>query len=139
MNNGEKNKSTAVGEAMERYPRVLLVDDDVVFGRMMMKVAQREKITLTYFSSVEEVKEKLDEFKFDVAIIDYFLEKTSGTQLKEFLETQVKGVPVILISSEASEKLSHWSGNNIISKSKGPYEILYSSFTEAAKVNQQTT
>ncbi len=106
-------------------PRILLVDDDIVFGKIMMKIAHREQIPLTYYSSVKDIA-KLSHFDFDLGIFDYDLGAITGLQLTEFLERYLRTVPIILISQYRHIDPKFWpaSVKEFVPKSAGAYGIL---------------
>ncbi len=110
-------------------PRILLVDDDVVFGKIMMKIAHREQIPLVYYSSVKEIS-KLSHFDFDLGIFDYDLGAITGVQLTDFLERYLRKLPIILISQYRHIDPKYWpaSVKNFVPKSVGAYGILNFAF-----------
>lgn len=106
-------------------PKLLLVDDDLIFGKVMQKIAGQAGIQLTYFSSVKGL-EKLSSLNIDIGLVDYDLGSITGLQLARFLENYLSQLPVILISQYKHINLAHWPKSVIgfVPKSNGSYGIL---------------
>ena len=107
-------------------PHVVLVDDDPVFGRLLQKVAEKERMHLTIISSPREAYRALPTMRFDVGLFDYDLGVVTGIQLCNYLQQEGREVPVLLVS--CSEKAEKWkwpaSIRKYVSKNVGPYTIL---------------
>jgi len=106
-------------------PRILLVDDDVVFGQIMLGFAKEQNLALTYCRSTEQVS-RLTQFNFQLAVIDYDLGAITGIQLSHFLERFLYSIPVILVSQYREINRSPLPPciREFIHKSAGPSEIL---------------
>ena len=107
---------------------ILLVDDDPLFGKIMLAIASKQNVRLTYFRSPREAYQQLPSLRFDVAIIDYHLGLVNGIQLSNFLENFAKQIPVVLISGKNGDQIKDgpWPNNiqDFISKTTNPEEIL---------------
>ena len=116
--------SQRLTEKLVPIPKVLLVDDDETFGKIMSRIAHREGIPLTYFSSVKQFG-KLTKMNFDVAVIDYDLGVITGLQLSEILERYLQRIPVILVSQYRHIDPKMWPKcvRNFVNKANGPYQI----------------
>lgn len=121
--------SQKLNERQLPVPRVLLVDDDETFGKIMARIAQREGIPLTYFSSVKEFN-RLSKLNFDVAIIDYDLGTITGLQLSEIIERYLQKIPVVLVSQYRHIDPKYWPRcvRNFVHKAVGPYQIFAALF-----------
>jgi two-component SAPR family response regulator len=110
-------------------PRILLVDDDVIFGKIMQKIAQREHIPLTYYSSVRSLSQ-LTQFNYDIGLFDYDLGPITGLQLTDFLERYLQEMPIVLISQYKQIGGRSWPNSvvNFVPKSVGSYGILNAAF-----------
>lgn len=113
-------------ESTARPPRILLVDDDPVFGRIMGKVAERERVPLTYIHAVEEL-DSMNSRDFDLGIFDYDLGPITGVQLSGLLDRYLGKIPVILISQYKHLERRSWPSNvkEFISKTEGAYGIIH--------------
>ncbi len=56
----------------KKLPRILVVDDEPVFGKIIAEAARRSGMEVTVCKSVEELA-KCKDWRFDVAILDYDL------------------------------------------------------------------
>jgi two-component SAPR family response regulator len=117
-------------------PRILLVDDDVIFGKIMLKIAQREQIPLTFYSSVKALGQ-LSHLQADVGLVDYDLGSITGIQLTDFLERYLQEIPIILISQYRHIGSKHWPNSvvDFVPKSVGSYGILNAAFRVHASRN----
>ena len=115
-------------------PRILLVDDDVTFGKIMKKMAERLELPLQYCSSVNELA-ALSKPNYDIGIFDYDLGTVTGLQLSDIVERYLGKIPVLLVSSYARIEPKKWpdSVKGFVPKSKGFYAIL----SEACRVFQE--
>jgi DNA-binding response OmpR family regulator len=74
--------------------RIFLLDDDPIFCRLMERVAKKQHLELTHCSSLAELGSRQGHRDFDVAIVDYYLENLTGTDIACLFQDK----PVILIS-----------------------------------------
>jgi CheY-like chemotaxis protein len=84
-----------------RSPRILLVDDDPIFGRVMTAVATALGFDVRYVDEADGVLRGHHALGCDVLIVDYDLGELSGVELAERLCNDLDGAPVILVSSTA--------------------------------------
>ena len=75
--------------------QLLLIDDDAIFGKTMLKAAKEADVHLTHLSSVEDVERLPKPLPFDAAIVDYYLDGTTGVEAVKKVGGEL---PVILIS-----------------------------------------
>ncbi len=108
-----------------RLPRLLLVDDDPAFGRIMIKFSERADLQLTYCPAAQDLA-RIYFNNIDIAIVDYDLQNISGIQLTQSLLVHGKSLPVILISAYKQPVVPLWANNVIrfVHKSAGPIGIL---------------
>jgi PleD family two-component response regulator len=118
-------------------PRVLLIDDDPTFGKMMMRAARAKNVPITYCKNLVEFR-KLKNFDFDVFIVDFDLGEVNGSELTRYMEQFSKEeIPTILISQTNQTDSNSWASTirEFVHKRVGPYAILDAAF-EAHEVNQ---
>lgn len=79
-------------------PKILLVDDELSFCKVMARVARNNGTPLMHVSSLDQLKFSSD-FEFDVAVVDYDLGAITGFEMSTYIESCVtREVPIILIS-----------------------------------------
>jgi len=117
-------------------PRILLVDDDPTFGKIMKRSSQAKGIDIVTCSSVEEFSQ-LKNWDFDVIIMDYDLGAVTGFELTSYMEQYTEDdLPVILVSQTKQNDPKTWPTTirEFVHKSLGPFAILDAAF-EAHEVN----
>jgi len=117
-------------------PRILVVDDDPTFGRIMQQAASKKGSALSYCKSIDELS-KLQSWDYDVIVMDYDLGSITGFELTTYLEkfTSVEA-PVILVSQAKLRGSQKWPQTirEFVHKGLGPFAILDAAF-EAHEVN----
>lgn len=79
--------------------RVLLIDDDRIFGKIIQTAASELGMKLDTLVDAPS-KRKIPAMKqYDLVLLDYDLEGTTGFALAEQMNKLLPNVPVILISS----------------------------------------
>lgn len=108
-------------------PSLLLIDDDMIFGKTLAMMASKEGISLSYFQCPEQVP-PLAFHQADMILVDFELEKMTGLQLISVLEHFLNLPPVLLISSYFKIDKSKWpvSVLNFVPKCLGPVHLLES-------------
>ena len=79
-------------------PRVLVVDDQADVRTMISIVLRIHHFEIIEAESAASALKLFEEASFDLAIVDIFLQGTSGSDLITTLRTRVPGLPVIAIS-----------------------------------------
>ena len=109
--------------------KILLVDDDKNFCKLIKEIARLQGLKLDYFhsfidlSSLQRIKE------YDLAIFDYLLEGPNGFEIAEYVDHFYESFPVFLISSKKDlllQKDYPQSIRQFISKDKGSDFIIKS-------------
>ncbi|RYZ85406.1 MAG: response regulator, partial [Proteobacteria bacterium] len=87
------------------------------------------KIEVTHIASLKQVKKQKSLEGFDGVIVDYDLDTTTGFVVAEFLNTQAKNKPVVMVSSttrpegeKLTEKLPNIKG--FVSKWSYPADFM---------------
>lgn len=109
-----------------RKPRILVIDDDDKFGRMMAHIACNNGLILNHFPSLEDAGQELLA-DADVVVIDYDLGGESGVGVSRTLERHHRQKPVLLISaSQDAMRDTAWPANirSFVAKSMGPFSVL---------------
>jgi DNA-binding NtrC family response regulator len=106
-------------------PNILLVDDDEIFGKVMVAMARDKGLSLTYVQSVRDAYH-LSEREFDIAIVDYDLGIVNGIQLASFFEKHLKPQMVILTSAHSGIEKKDWPAliKGFLPKGNGAASIL---------------
>ena len=110
-------------------PRVLLLDDDPIFCKLIKKVAQRNGIPLAICSRLADFGREPEHRDFDVAVIDYYLEDLKGPQIVWLLDER----PVVMVSRNENcvNEKKEWpeSIKKFVAKRRGPQAILDAALT----------
>jgi len=121
----------------KNLPRILLVDDDPTFGKIMKRAAVTKGVDLTFCASLDEFA-TLQNWDYDVVMMDYDLGAVTGVELTKYIEQFTKEeVPVILVSQTNQQDFKRWPGSirEFVHKRLGPYALLDATF-EAHEVHQ---
>lgn len=97
--NSRETEVPKVSTSQAPVPNILVIDDDPIFRRMISVAGRKRNIPVTVCASLRELDPMTNPCRFDVAIIDYYLdgmkERLKGTHIAYVLE----GTPVILTSN----------------------------------------
>lgn len=118
-------------------PRVLLVDDNEAFGKIMLRAAEKLGVTLIYCKGLADL-DQLQQWSFDVALVDYDLGELTGFELTQHLEKCSEGdIPVILVSQTKRPVNKNWpvTMREFVHKTLGPFAILEAAF-EAFEIHR---
>jgi DNA-binding NtrC family response regulator len=93
---------------IERKIRILVIDDDTVDRMSMVRCVRQsgfecEVVTAT---SCEEGVKAARQNTFDCVFLDYNLPDTNGFEFLELHQPELKGAPVIVVTSQGDEKLA---------------------------------
>jgi len=93
---------------IDRKINILVIDDDTV-DRMSMVRSVRQSgfdCEVTSATSCEEGVKAIRSTKFDCVFLDYNLPDTNGFEFLELYGSELRGAPVIVITSHGDEKLA---------------------------------
>ena len=109
---------------------ILVIDDDLMFGRIMGRHIKNSGSIMTYCSNPAELG-GVSGCHFDVAIVDYDLGSVTGCELTSYIEGHAfGGMPVILVSQTKRTSASGWpqSIHSFVHKVAGPAAVLQAAF-----------
>ena len=126
----------------DAVPKVLVIDDDPSFGKILSHVAQKYELELTICSSIEELS-KVPYWQFDIVVMDYDLGYYTGVELSDYFSEYIefgKQLPVVLISHSEQIKSEEWTDNIVefVRKDEGAAHILEMVFEIYTNINQDS-
>lgn len=108
--------------------RILLVEDDVAFCRMLENFLARKSYTVETAFSAEEAKSKIKKEYFDLIITDLRLPDYDGIELMSDFKKEFPQIPVILMTGysdvNTAVKAIKNGASDYISKPFNPEEVL---------------
>lgn len=111
-------------------PRILVVDDDPIFGKTMERAAALKGVDLRHVKSLEDLALiKVEDF--DVIVMDYALGAVTGLELTRYLEERInKQIPTILTSQTPRNVSRRWPSTirEFVHKDLGPFALLVACF-----------
>jgi len=104
--------------------RLLLVDDDPIFGKIFKREAKQNNISVVVCISLHN-PELLSGQTFDAVVVDYDLGGMTGPELGKYLVSTLGKIPILLISGKNREVVDP-EGNirGFMLKERGYKEIL---------------
>jgi DNA-binding response OmpR family regulator len=79
--------------------KILVIDDDPAFGKIMKALAEARGIQCDWAPSLESLGRVGSFAGYDLAILDYFLEKLTGAEIAEYVDAFFANIPVVIVSS----------------------------------------
>jgi CheY-like chemotaxis protein len=89
-------------------PRVLVIDDDPVFGQLMAGKGAQRSMRIEYFPTLLEAVYGADLRDFDAAVIDCVMPEMGGLELAEYFRTFSRDMPVVLVSRRERGAVEEW-------------------------------
>jgi DNA-binding NtrC family response regulator len=84
---------------------VLIVDDDHPYSVVLKKTVSGRGHSAVLSSSADEAIQLLQKEQFDIILLDYKMEGTSGINLLQWMYGKKMEIPVILITGYGSEEI----------------------------------
>lgn len=118
-------ETKAIGMKTSPFAKILLIDDDPLFGKIMQHYAAKMGSSLTFIDSVDKLTDEVLR-DFDVAVIDYDLGSCTGVELVKYLNNRLGSMPIVLVSQTQRTESERWpdSIHEFVHKTLGPYAIL---------------
>ena len=85
---------------------VLVVDDDVAIGKVLVALLEQRGLEATHVPSAEEAVRTLDARPYDVVLSDVRMPGMDGMGLLDHVSARFPGLPVILITAHGSVALA---------------------------------
>lgn len=87
--------------------RILIIDDDPVFGRIYESLFQGEGYVVDLAGEPEDAIERLKATPPDLVLLDLFLRKANGVQVLKFIRSRptTHALPVIVLSNASTSRL----------------------------------
>ena len=107
-------------------PRILAVDDDPGFLRILGRAAEMKGATVTWCQTFAEFR-ALKNAKYDAVVMDYDMGDVNGFEMTTYLEdTTMNKLPVILVSNTDRANSAIWleSIREFVHKRFGPFAIV---------------
>lgn len=91
-------------------PKILLLDDDPDFGRLLEAVAQHSGLDLRFYDSLISLGGIARLGEFELILCDYFLTYIKGSDVAHYVNTFFSDIPIIFVSAnlEAVSLLEEW-------------------------------
>jgi two-component system, OmpR family, phosphate regulon response regulator OmpR len=80
-------------------PKVLLIDDDVELGRLVVKLLVAQAIEANAVTSLAEARQTLSAKKFDVLVLDIMLPDGNGLDFCREVRAQLPIQPILMLSA----------------------------------------
>ena len=112
-----------------KYMRLLVIDDDPVFGELICRHGKQRGLKIDHFESLDHMGFFVKMKDYDIIIIDFKLERLNGMEVAAYIPSFFNDKKVYIISSSSLEETLSKSPlpshiNAFIHKDKGVDEIL---------------
>ncbi|WP_143304863.1 response regulator transcription factor [Chitinophaga vietnamensis] len=89
---------------MNKNPRILLVEDDKIFGSVVRKHLEETGYRVEHCINGKDAWEQFQKTRFDVCLLDIVVPGMNGFQLAKHIREKNTLVPIIFFSSEKTEE-----------------------------------
>ena len=109
--------------------KLLVIDDDPVFGKLICKHGKQRGLNIDHFESLDHMGFFVKMKDYDIIIIDFKLERLNGMEVAAYIPSFFSDKKVYIISSSSLDETLKKSPlpshiNAFIHKDKGVDEIL---------------
>jgi len=94
----EKTEAKVRERKLGDQPRIVLIDDDPVYGAVIGRWAELEGVEMDVFNSLDDLGFVGLLSKYDVAIVDYDLGEINGKDVADYMTTLFGNKPMVMIS-----------------------------------------
>jgi DNA-binding NtrC family response regulator len=94
-------EKAAAGKALHQKSdraKIVLIDDDPVYGAVIRRWAELEKVNLDVYNSLDDLGFLGLLSKYDVVIVDYDLGELNGKDVADYMATLFNNKPMVMIS-----------------------------------------
>lgn len=86
---------------MVEKKRILLVEDDEAVGYLLSEYLRMKNLDVSWAKNGKEALLKLDQFKFDLAVLDVMMPEMDGFTLAEKINMHYDGLPFIFLTAKS--------------------------------------
>jgi DNA-binding NtrC family response regulator len=90
-------------EPMYRH-RILVIDDDPVFGQLLAGKGALRSMRIDYCATLVDAMYAYDLRRYDAAVVDCVMPEMHGLELAQYFRTFHRELPVILVSRARDQK-----------------------------------
>ena len=113
---------------MANKPHILCVDDDDKIRELLSKFLKKQNFRVTTSSNVDNAKNLLKLFIFDIIVLDIMMPKVSGTDFLKYFRKENVNIPVIMLTAnsqlEIKAKTYSLGCDDYLSKPFEPVELI---------------
>jgi DNA-binding NtrC family response regulator len=113
---------------MRGKAKLLIMDDDEIYGTLLRAKALQRGIDATYAPSLVDLGSIGFLKDYDVGVIDFYLEGMRGNEIAEYVEKLLIDIPVIIVSGDANlaTHIGQWPKSifGFVSKAEGVDRVL---------------
>ncbi|HML02762.1 MAG TPA: response regulator [Candidatus Bathyarchaeia archaeon] len=95
---------TTLKDSLGRPPRILVVDDDKVVLRVLMKILQKAECNVDAVETAHEALERLEAASYDAILIDVHLQDMNGLDLLTRVGTIAPSMKKIVLTGYPSDE-----------------------------------
>jgi CheY-like chemotaxis protein len=107
---------------------ILIVDDDVLLGKTLSRIFQREGYQTTVATSANEAFHTIGKIPLDLILLDLSMPHFSGMRMLPLIRPICPDTPIVIYSAFVDEQLvdslNHYQIAGVWSKPMEPQEIL---------------
>lgn len=113
---------------MKKNPHILIVDDDNRILKLLKKFLQQQNFFVSTTISPKEAMELLENFSFDLIILDVMMPDITGLEFAQKIKSSGKNLPIVMLTalSEPEDKISglEAGASDYVTKPFEPRELL---------------